>query len=132
DLALLLDLLQLEDDDGRWASLKNTMLAHLDDLVLLGDFESADQLAQALSSEAAVTGPPARRAAAAAALDHLASQDVLGHVVSHLRTTDETGFGHIRTFCHAIGALAIRPLAEALAAEERGRGDRRLTDILVG
>src|SRR5690606_37605408 len=78
------------------------------------------------------TGTPGRREAAAAALDRLASPDVVGHVVSHLRTIDDTGFGHIRTFCHAIGAPAIRPLAEALAAEERGRGVRRLTDILVG
>lgn len=132
DLALLLDLLRLEQDDGRWGSLMSPVLAHLDDLVLLGDFESAARLTQALAAEAAGTGTPARRAAAAAALDRLASPEVVGHVVSHLRTIDETGSGHIRSFCHAVGAPAILPLAEALAAEERGRGVRRLTDILVG
>jgi HEAT repeat protein len=36
-----------------------------------------------------------------------------------------------KELCHALGGGTIRPLAESLAAEERGRAFRRLTDILV-
>jgi HEAT repeat protein len=53
------------------------------------------------------------------------------HLVGHLRTMDDEAFEHVKALCHALGGPVIRPLAEALAVEDRGRAFRRLTDVLV-
>lgn len=130
DLQLLLDLLRLEEDPGRWKGVVEPAVAHLDDLAQLGDFESAVPLAQALARE--VAGGRAERApVAAAALDKLATGHLMDHVVSHLRTVDDDVVAHVTALCHALGGSVIRPLAEALSVEERGRAFRRLTDLLV-
>ena len=55
----------------------------------------------------------------------------MDHMVGHLRTIDDAVFDHVKALCQALGAAVIRPLAEALAAEDRGRAFRRLTDVLV-
>lgn len=131
DLLLLLDLLRLEDDPERWRAVVEPVVAHVDDLVLLGDFESAVPLVQALAADADATGSAVRRPAATAALERLAGGYLMEHLVGHLRTIDDAVFEHVKTLCHALGAAVIRPLAEALAAEDRGRAFRRLTDVLV-
>ena len=131
DLLLLLDLLRIEDDPARWRSVVDPVVAHIDDLVLLGDFESAVPLVQALAVAADPAGDPARRAAATSALERLAGGHLMDHMVGHLRTIDDGVFEHVKALCHALGAAVIRPLAEALAAEDRGRAFRRLTDVLV-
>jgi hypothetical protein len=131
DLQLLLDLLRIEDDPERWRSMIDPVVAHLDDLVLLGDFESAVPLVQALAREAGGDGRADRRAVAIAALDRLAAGHLMDHMVGHLRTIEDAGFELAKALCHALGAPVIRPLAEALAAEDRGRAFRRLTDLLV-
>ncbi len=58
DLRLLLDLLRLEDDPERWRAVVEPVVAHVDDLVLLGDFESAVPLVQALAGDADPQGMP--------------------------------------------------------------------------
>jgi len=131
DLLLLLDLLRLEDDPQRWRAVVEPVVAHVDDLVLLGDFESAVPLVQALAADADPAGTPARRATATSALERLAGGHLMDHMVGHLRTIDDGVFEHVKALCHALGAAVIRPLAEALAAEDRGRAFRRLTDVLV-
>jgi HEAT repeat protein len=131
DLQLLLDLLRIEDDPDKWKAVVDPVVAHIDDLVLLGDFESAVPLAQALASSAESGAPAGRRPVAGAALERLATGHLMDHLVGHLRTIDDEVFEHVKALCHAIGAPVIRPLAEALAAEDRGRAFRRLTDVLV-
>jgi len=132
DLVLLLDLLRIEQDPTRWGELMDPVVSHVHDLVLLGDFESAHPLVTALAGEAGPEGRDANRAAAAAALDCLRAGHLMQHIVGHLRTIDDAGFGHVRTLCLSLGPVVIRPLAEALSSEERGRAFRRLTDLLVG
>jgi hypothetical protein len=131
DLQLLLDLLRIEDDLDKWKAIVDPVVAHVDDLVLLGDFESAVPLVQALASNAEPTAAASRRPVAAAALERLAGGHLMDHLVGHLRTIDDDVFEHVKALCQAIGAAVIRPLAEALAAEDRGRAFRRLTDVLV-
>lgn len=131
DLQLLLDLLRIEEEPEKWKAVVDPVVAHIDDLVLLGDFESAVPLAQALASNAEPGAPAGRRPAANAALERLATGHLMDHLVGHLRTIDDEVFEHVKALCHAIGAAVIRPLAEALAAEDRGRAFRRLTDVLV-
>ncbi len=131
DLRLLLDLLRLEADPEKWRDVVDPVVAHVDDLVLLGDFESAVPLLQALAAQVEPGGQPARRPIAAAALERLAGGHLMEHLVGHLRSIDDAAFEHVKQMCHALGAPVIRPLAEALAAEDRGRAFRRLTDVLV-
>ncbi len=130
DLQLLLNLLRLEEEPERWKAVVEPAVAHVDDLVLLGDFESAVPLVQALAAEAEAPGSP-RRAVAVAALERLAGGHLMEHLVSHLRAIDDAVVDHVKALCAAIGSPVIRPLAEALAVEDRGRAFRRLTDVLV-
>jgi HEAT repeat protein len=53
------------------------------------------------------------------------------YLVGHLRTIDDEGFERVRTMCMALGTSIVRPLADAITVEERGRAFRRLTDLLV-
>jgi hypothetical protein len=131
DLQLLLDLLRIEEDHDKWTAIVDPVVAHVDDLVLLGDFESAVPLAQALAFATEAGGVASRRPVATAALERLATGRLMEHLVGHLRTIDDDVFDHVKALCHALGAAVIRPLAEALAIEDRGRAFRRLTDVLV-
>jgi len=131
DLLLLLDLLRVEDDPSRWADVLEPATAHVNDLVLLGDLEGAVPLVSEIAASAAADGRPERRELATAAIGRLATGHLMTSLVGHLRTVDDTLSAHAKTLCHALGAPVIKPLAEALAGEERGRAFRRLTDILV-
>ena len=131
DLQLLLDLLHIEQDLGQWETIVTFVASHIDDLVLLGDFESAEPLVAAVVSEAGPGGRRTHRAAAAGALDRVLQGQLMTYLVGHLRTIDDEGFDRARKMCVALGPPVIKPLAEALAVEERGRAFRRLTDLLV-
>jgi hypothetical protein len=131
DLQLLLDLLRIEDDAGQWDVIATFVTAHLDDLFLLGDFESAEPLVAALVRESAISGRSTHRASAAAAVERTIRGQLMTHLVAHLRTIDDAGFDRVRRLCLALGTALIRPLAETLAVEERGRAFRRLTDLLT-
>lgn len=131
DLQLLLDLLRLEEDPDRWQDVVDPVVAHVEDLVLLGDFESALLLVRALAAEAGGGGRAVRRPIAVAAIERLVAGPLMTSLVGHLRTVDDAGFAQARDLCHALGAVTIRRIAEALVAEERSRAFRRLTDILV-
>jgi hypothetical protein len=131
DLQLLLDLLTIEHDAGQWDVVAGFVVTHIDDLVLLGDFESAEPLVSALAAEAAPNGRRTHRAGAARALDRLLHGQLMTYLVGHLRTIDDGAFDRVRRLCVALGTAAIRPLAEALSIEDRGRAFRRLSDLLV-
>jgi hypothetical protein len=131
DLQLLLDLLRVEADPERWRDVLEPAISHIDDLVLLGDFESALPLTKAIAVEAGGEGRADRRGVAAAAIDRLAGGHLMQSMVGHLRTVDDAMAELAKQLCHALGGGIIKPLAESLAAEERGRAFRRLTDILV-
>ncbi|HXE81588.1 MAG TPA: HEAT repeat domain-containing protein [Vicinamibacterales bacterium] len=131
DLQLLLDLLRIEDDAGQWDVVATFVTAHLDDLFLLGDFESAEPLVAALAAEAELSGRPSHRTAALAALDRTRRGQLMMHLPGHLRTIDDAAFERARRICVLLGTALIRPLAEALAVEDRGRAFRRLTDLLT-
>ena len=131
DLQLLLDLLRIEEEGPRYAEIVEPVAAHVDDLVLLGDFEAAAPLVRALSAESGKNGRATHRPAAAAALDRLMRGHLMPHLIGHLRTLDDDGVAYARDLVTALGPATIRPLAEALATEERGRAVRRLSEILV-
>jgi HEAT repeat protein len=56
---------------------------------------------------------------------------MMRHIVSHLATLDDAQFDRVKSLCLAIGDMLVRPLAEALSSEERGRTRERLTSLLI-
>lgn len=131
DLVLQLDLLRIEGDPDRWRDLTEPVVACIEDLAVLGDFDAALPLVEALAREAGPEGRPSHRAAAGAAVERLTRGGLMTQVVVHLRTIDDEGFARVHALCHALGHVTIRSLAEALATEDRGHGFRRLTDLIV-
>ena len=131
DLRLLLDLLKIEEDDKKWATLMPPVVALLEDLFLVGDFEAAEQLLAVLVSEATGDGSSAKRQEALTAIDMLVAGAMMRHVVSHLATIDDTQFSRVKAMCVSLGEVLVRPLAEALSTEERSRPRERLTAILI-
>ena len=131
DLTLLLDLLRIEQDAVRWRDLMRPIVAQIEDQLLVGDFEAAQQLATVLITETGPHGTSGRKSSAARAIEQLASGPMMRHIVSHLATIDETQFERVKELCLAIGNVLVRPLAEALSTEERGRTRERLTALLI-
>jgi hypothetical protein len=131
DLTLLLDLLNIESDDRKWAALTPTVVGMLEDLLLVGDFEAASQLLAVIVRESAGDGSKGRRQAALTAIDMLVAGSMLRHVVSHLGTIDDVQFARVKDMCVSVGEVMIRPLAEALSTEEQVRTRERMTTILV-
>ena len=131
DLTLLSDLLRIEEDPQRWRDMMRPVVAQVEDLLLVGDFDSAEHLVQALVLETGPSGHAARRTAAAGAVDQLASGATMRHIVAHLYTLDDAQFERVKAMCLAIGDTLVRPLAEALSTEERGRPRERLTALLI-
>jgi hypothetical protein len=131
DHTMLLDLLRIETNDARWNELVQPMVALLEDLFLVGDFESADALVEVL---VAATGPEstaARRQHALVAIDTLAAGPMLYLIIAHLATVDDTQFERVKTISVRFGEVLVRPFAEALSIEERERTRDRLSAILL-
>jgi HEAT repeat protein len=131
DLLLLMDLLRIENGPARWSELMRPVIAQIEDLLLVGDFDAADQLVSVVALEEGPNGTPARRDAAGSAIQQLADGVMMQHIVSHLATIDNETFERIKSICQAIGEVIIRPLAEALSVEERVRTRERLAALLI-
>jgi HEAT repeats/PBS lyase HEAT-like repeat len=129
DLQLLDDLLCIEEDVARWHDIAETVVAHAEDLVRVGYFSQALQLAETVASEGERL--PARQASARSVLERLGRGTMLKHVAKQLRTSDDAGYERFKRLSHSIGPAVIAPLAEALSAEQDARSRRRLRDILV-
>jgi hypothetical protein len=131
DLTLLLDLLRIEEDEAKWEKLVAPVVAQLEDLMLVGDFDAASQLLEVLVREASAGATTERRQHAMIGIDSLVAGAMMRHVVTHLGTVDDAQFEKIKKMCVSLGEVLIRPLAEALSVEERGRPRERLTSILL-
>jgi hypothetical protein len=133
DLTLVLDLLRIEEDEERWGELMKPVVGLLEDLLLVGDFDAANQLISVLVREAAGSGSgsTARRQHAVTAIDLLIAGSMMRHTTTHLATIDDTQFERVKAMCVSLGEVLVRPLAEALSVEERPRPRERLTTILL-
>lgn len=130
DLRLLLDLLRIEQDPDRWRHVGITAVSHIEDLLLVGDFDGAQQLTRLLADEARQDGP--RKDPADAALTRLVSGSMMTHIVSHLRSVDDETVEQLKALCYVVGPTVIKGLAEALASEKRTATRQRLTQLLLG
>ena len=130
DYQLLADLVVIEPDPARWRDIVDTVMHHAQDLVRVGFFDQAWQLAERVVTEGQRI--PTREEAARGALERFGRGPMMKHVPRHLRTADEAAYERFKRVCHAVGPAIIPPLAEVLAAEQDARSRRRLRDILVG
>ncbi|HEY3382191.1 MAG TPA: HEAT repeat domain-containing protein [Vicinamibacterales bacterium] len=129
DLRLLLDLLAVETDLDRWRELAAIVVTGTDDLVAIGDFAGARQLAEALSAHARDASPRAQPAAAA--IETLVAGQMMPQLAFHLNTARDDEFTEIMAMCTAIGPSLIPRLAETLSADGRARARQRMTDLLL-
>ena len=130
DLQLLVDLLKIETDSERWQQVTVPVVSHIEDCLLVGDFDAAVQLTAVLSEEAGNEGP--RKPAASAALTRLVEGSMMTQVVSHLRVVDGASAEKLNTLLHLVGPSVIKALAEALAVEKSASARQRFTQILLG
>jgi hypothetical protein len=131
DLDLLLDLLRIEDDAGQWSDVATLVVDDIERRMLLGDFDGAQRLTDAIVREQGAEKRPQLERAAAAALERFAAGPFVSHVVLHLRKADDQAVAALARLCHTIGPGLVRSLAEALAGEENKRVIRALREILV-
>jgi HEAT repeat protein len=131
DVQLLLDLLRIEDDPIRWSALAAVVATEVERSVLAGQLESAERLASAILSEQHTGRRGLLVSAAAGVADKLSSGPLLRHLITQLRSADDPGVSAATRLCHALGAGAVRPLAEALAVEENSKVIRALREILL-
>jgi HEAT repeat protein len=130
DLQLLLDLLTIEVDPERWRNVTAPAIGHIEDLLLVGDFDGALQLVATFAKE--ITGSTPKKDAAESAFRQLVNGAMMHHLTSHLRTVDEGAFEQIKALSYTVGPSVIKPLAEALANEKRTTTRQRLTQLLLG
>jgi hypothetical protein len=131
DLTLVLDLLRIEEVDERWGELMTPVVALVEDLLLVGDFDAAPQVVEVLTREAAAGSSTTRRQYAVTAIDMLVAGPMMRNIVTHLGAMEEAQFERVQAMCLSLGEVMVKPLAEALSIEERARPRQRLTAILI-
>jgi HEAT repeats len=131
DLAMLLDLLRIEDDVERWCGLMRPVVGRIQDLLLVGDVDAASQLVETLVASSRDMSSPPRARAAGDAIETLIAGPMMRHLAALLSTIDDAQFGRVQSLVAALGPTLIQPLAEALAAEERTRPRQHLTALLL-
>lgn len=131
DLRLLLDLLVIEPDPERWRDVVDPVVFHVEDLLLVGDFDAALQLVDALVRESGPEGDPARRPTAKDAIDRIINGRSLWNQAIDFRSMDDQAFEAVKQICHTIGAAVIQPMAEVLSTEKHAAARQRLTALLL-
>jgi HEAT repeat protein len=131
DLQLLLDLLEVEQDPFHWRNLIAFVVPHIEDVVLIGDFEAALRLVTVLARVSGEEHKVVRRAAASAAIERLAEGDLLDNIATHLQDVSDEDLETVKELCRAMGTILIGPLAELLSLEQRVRVRHRLTELLL-
>jgi hypothetical protein len=121
----------MEADPGKWRALTAPVISHVEDLLLVGDFEDATRLVGALTTLADPPESSHRHHSAGEAIARLVGGPMMRHLAAHLRTADDHTFDEVKNLCHALGEPVVQPLAEALSIEERERPRQRLTELLI-
>ena len=128
---LTLDLLRIEDEPAMWEQIATLAAADAEYRAEKGELTEAASLACAILLEQQPHGRPRLALAAAAVSDRLTAGPLIRHVVTQLRQASDNGSAAAARICHAFGAAAVTPLAEALAVEENSQAIRTLRQILL-
>jgi HEAT repeat protein len=132
DLALIHDLLRIENDPAAWQAIASVAAGEIERRALSGDVATAQALLDAVVAERGDDGLAALRPVAESVLNKLASGEIVRHIVFHLRKVDDAGVEPLSRLCYTIGPAVVSPLAFALAVEETNRAIRRLRELLLG
>lgn len=131
DAHLLVDMMGLKRDYVAWREVAALAVARTSVLVVVGDFEAAAFLVEALRLQQEDHPTPDIREAAHQTLDGLLNADLMRRVASHLDTSD-TGLAlAAKRFCQAVGPSVVPMLAETLSREDRTRSRQHLIGILT-
>jgi hypothetical protein len=130
DQRLLLDLLKIETRPEAWASVLDSAMSYIDQLVLVGDLSLAAQLLDAVSAiardaTAAFTTP------AAAAITTMAEGPMVRHLAMFLHKATDAEAAVAKRMCNTIGPSLVKPMSDAIMGEDNPRTVRRLRDILI-
>jgi HEAT repeat protein len=131
-VAVLRDLLRIEENADDWSRLMEPVVRHVNDLLLIPEPELASQLVAIVAGDARTETRGPRQIAAGLALDQLVDGPMMRHIVASLATLNDEQFAAVQRIVTAVGPTLIQPLAEALAAEARTRPRERLTALLLG
>ncbi len=126
-VTLLCDLLRLEDQEPRAASLVDELRGIAEDLLLSGDFEAAFDVVEALSE---IRSGALGHRAARAALQHIATSSAIQETVGLIGSMTESTFQLFRRTCFELGPVCVESLRTALAAD--GGLDLRVVDVIAG
>src|SRR6185503_1919213 len=118
DLALLVDLLQVEDDPSAWRDMARLVVAEIEARLKAGDTDAAHKLAFAIVRETGAGGHEGLRSVAEAAVEGLASVSLAREIAVHLRKVDDAEVDLYNRICRTIGLRMLGPLAEVLIVEE--------------
>jgi hypothetical protein len=130
DQQLLLDLLNIETRPGAWASVLDTAIANIDQLVLVGDLTLASQLLDAVVAVSKDAASPFQ-ALATAGVTKLVEGPMVRHMAMFLHKATDAEFSLAKKMCASIGPSLVKPMSDALMGEDNPRIVRRLRDILV-
>jgi hypothetical protein len=122
---------RVETEPGSGATWRGH-ISYLDDLVHIGDFDSARQLLEALRGQQATATDPYRVSWVIGSIDTLLADQLLGHLKTHLQTITKEEFDDVMRLGRSVGPSLIMPLAEAISSEARPRVRQRLTEMLLG
>jgi HEAT repeat protein len=131
DMQMLADLLAVQHDPERRREALDLVMAQVDDLVDLGDFDGARQLVDAAAGQSASMRAAGRPDDIGEAIERLARGPFMSRVASHLQAARDSEFEQARALCAAVGPALVPKLAAILSTEERPRARRRLADLIM-
>jgi len=130
DLQLLGDLLVMAEEPEHRAEMLQLVVSQVDELVILGDFEGANILVNAMVRLGRGAAASAR-VDVSAALKQIVAGPFMSQVAVHLNGVKDDEFEQVKSLCGALGPGLVPKLADVLATEARARARTRLTDLLI-
>lgn len=130
DQQVLGDLIIVESRPDEWRKMLVLALGRIEQLVLVGDLASAQDLLDTLLHVSRDQASPFA-GAAKDGVTTLASGDVMTHVLLFIRQAEDGDMPRVTRFCLSLGRDVVGRLIDALLAEEDARTIRRLRDVLI-
>ena len=130
DQQVLGDLLVVETRREEWRRVLTLAVARIEQLVLVGNLPSAQDLLDTLLK---VSRDPGSEFASLAVggVTQLAAGEVMTHLVLFIRQAEERDLPRATRFCLSLGKTVVGPLVDAVLAEENTRTIRRLREVLM-
>ena len=98
------------------------VVALIEDLLLVGDFDAASQLVDVLTREAAAGESTVRRQYAITGIDMLVAGPMMRHIVTHLATMDEAQFERVKAMCLSLGEVVVQAARRGAVGRRARRG----------